>query len=107
MMIDFQTRTLAFSNCGSRLVPVVCCWSAPTPTPAAKTAAMTPPITHLDLIEPPHCQPLRQTQQPGRIAALDRRALVAGDIDSTQRHQHLRNAADLMGVVAPGENAIG
>src|SRR5574342_97398 len=50
-MIDFHTRTLSLSNCGSRRVCAACCRAAPRL--AANTAASTPDPTSIIRMAPP------------------------------------------------------
>src|SRR5687767_466905 len=114
-MIDFHTCTSLFSNCGSRLLGPCC----PTTTPVTKTATSTTiaPTNRsfmcysLQGSDPwPICNRIIKGSDPqerGRVAAGNPFTLRRRYRQPADGVEHLRNAADLVRVVAAGKDMVG
>src|SRR5688572_545665 len=115
-MIDFHTCTSLFSNCGSRRL-VACC--SPTATPVTKTATSTaiPPTTRsfmsysLQGSDPwtigNRISRGSDPQEISRVAAGNPFPLCRRYRQTADRIEHLRNAADLVRVIAARQDAVG
>src|SRR6187455_2897918 len=102
-MIDFQTLTSLFSNCGSRLVAAADCCMASTAAVAAQIAAASIMPFQNVVILPPQ---VSERQDPRCVLTHHLPPIALRDVEPFQRLQHLRNAADLVRVVAAGQDVI-
>src|SRR5262249_37167265 len=106
-MMLFHTFTLSFSNCGMRCVsPGRVCARTASPAASATRRTASEAMTVRFMPGASLCG-LLQREQPRSISAKYAGARRLGDVERPQRGEHRRDAADLMRVVAPGQNAIG